>query len=139
MKKILQAFLICFFFISTAQSAEALLLFGGDNHDKFLGCINCSDMSPDSIWNDLGKYGNDLSRDSIWNDLGPYGSDLSSYSPWNDLASNPPIIVDRNGRSYGYLTTNDLKSQSQLELAQILIRYHKEIQKDVSKWYNKIF
>jgi hypothetical protein len=40
--------------------------------------------------------------------LGKYGSSLSQYSPWNSLAHNAPIIVDRDGKSYGYFSVNSL-------------------------------
>jgi hypothetical protein len=31
--------------VSPAQSTKALLLFGGDEHKTFLGCLNCVDTS----------------------------------------------------------------------------------------------
>ncbi len=39
-----------------AASPE-LLLFGGDNHTKFLGCITCGELEPNSIWNEMSTYG----------------------------------------------------------------------------------
>jgi hypothetical protein len=124
---------------TSTYAEEALLLYGGDYHDQFLGCINCSDTSKVSIWNTLGKYGNDLNSDCIWNSLGKYGNNISSYSPWNSTASYPPIIVDQQGRSYGYLTANSWKNPSKLGIAQILIEYHEQIARDVDGWYRKIF
>ncbi|HEX7729884.1 MAG TPA: hypothetical protein VF392_12655 [Terracidiphilus sp.] len=91
-----------------AQAPKALLLFGGEDHKTFLGCLNCVDTSPLSVCNDIAKYGSDISADSIWNDIGTYGSDISKYSPWNDLSQNAPIIVDKDGNSYGYFSTNDM-------------------------------
>ena len=93
---------------SVSAQTRALLLFGGEEHKTFLGCLNCSDTSQTSVCNDIGKYGSDISPDSIWNDIGKYGSDISQYSPWNDLSNNAPIIVDGDGRSYGYFSTNSL-------------------------------
>src|SRR5689334_22820199 len=91
-----------------AQNAKALLLFGGKDHDTFLGCLNCVDTAATSVCNDVGKYGSDIASESIWNDIGKYGSDISQFSPWNDIAQDVPIIVDRDGKSYGYFTTNDV-------------------------------
>jgi hypothetical protein len=91
-----------------AQTSKALLLFGGEDHDTFLGCLNCTDTSVSSVCNDVGKYGSDIATDSIWNDIGKFGFDISQYSPWNDLSSKAPIIVDKDGTSYGYFSANDL-------------------------------
>lgn len=90
------------------QATKALLLFGGDNHKTFLGCLNCVDTNDASVCNDVGQYGSDVARNSIWNDVGPYGSDVSPTSPWNDVSQDAPIIVDRDGRSYGYFSANDV-------------------------------
>lgn len=84
-----------------------LMLFGGASHDVYLGCLNCPDVAPDSVHNEIGQYGSDISAQSIFNDIGEYGSDISSESPCNDIASDPPVIVDQNGGFYGYLTLND--------------------------------
>lgn len=87
---------------------KALLLFGGDDHKTFLGCLNCNDISASSVCNDIGLYGSDIAVDSIWNDIGTYGSDISVHSPWNDIAQSAPIIVDKDGNSYGYFSVNSL-------------------------------
>jgi len=70
--------------------AQTLLLFGGKNHETFLGCLNCSKYDSGSIWN---KYGT-------------FGSKYNSYSPWNKYSNDPPIIVDKDGNNYGYFTAN---------------------------------
>lgn len=97
---------------SLAYAGKKIMLFGGQNHDVYLGCFNCSDVASDSIHNDIGKYGSDISSTSIFNDIGRYGSDISQYSPCNDIASNPPALVDEDGGFYGYLTLNDIKSKA---------------------------
>ncbi len=56
--------------------------------------------------NELGKYGSALNSDSIWNGFGTYGSSFSQYSPWNSFTEKAPIIVDRDGKSYGYFSVN---------------------------------
>jgi hypothetical protein len=91
-----------------AQRTKALLLFGDKDHKTFLGCLNCVETSKASVCNSLGKYGSELAADSIWNELGRFGSELSEVSPWNSLSNHAPIIVDPDGRSYGYFSTNSL-------------------------------
>ena len=92
---------------SGAQT-KALLLFGGVDHKIFLGCLNCSSLDNSSVCNQLGKFGSSLESNSIWNSLGTFGSSLSEYSPWNSLSDSAPIIVDEDGKSYGYFSTNSL-------------------------------
>lgn len=104
-------FLACFLLISTAafvhsQSPKALLLFGGADHKTFLGCLNCIDTSESSLCNEFGKYGSKFQSDSIWNEFGTYGSEFNSLSPWNEYSSSAPIIVDKDGMSYGYFSIN---------------------------------
>lgn len=115
-------------------------IYGGENHDVYLGCLNCSDSDQNSIWNDIGTYGSNISSKSIWNDIGTYGSDISSYTPWNDISNYPPVIVDKDGGFYGYFTTNEIKDKrADFNLVLTLYKYHDLIKDDVSKWYNKLF
>ena len=91
--------------------AEDLLLFGGDGHKEFLGCLNCSEYAGNSIWNEMSIYGwkNGF---GTWNQFGPYKSQFSSYSACNDFASDPPVIVDQRGMYYGRLTVNEIRTDS---------------------------
>jgi len=107
--KVLAALLIsCLFLASraTPQAPKALLLFGGKDHKNFLGCLNCVNTSETSVCNDLGKFGSTFDSESIWNSFGDYGSSFSEYSPWNSFSDKAPIIVDRDGKSYGYFSVN---------------------------------
>ena len=83
-----------------------LLLFGGRNHDVFLGCLNCLDSNSTSIENEVGPHGNHYSRVSIRNPHSPFGSHFSQYSACNPFAQNPPVVVTRNGAYCGRLTVN---------------------------------
>jgi len=49
-----------------AQTPE-LLLFGGDNHKTFLGCLNCDRFDSRSVCNGFGDHGSHFSSESIWN------------------------------------------------------------------------
>ena len=100
------AVLLLAFALSQAQDNVALLLFGGEDHKTFLGCLNCGKYDSGSICNKYGQQGSKYATDSIWNKYGHFGSKYSDQSPWNKYASHPPVIVDRNGTFYGYLTAN---------------------------------
>lgn len=93
---------------TTAQAQAArgpeLLLFGGENHKEFLGCLNCGRYSSGSVCNRYGEHGSRYGDKSIWNRFSDYGSKYSDNSPWNKYATNPPVIVDRDGAFYGYFT-----------------------------------
>lgn len=92
-------------------STSALLLFGGDGHRTFLGCLNCSEFDPKSVHNEFGTYGNEFNSDSIFNEFGEFGSAFSSHSACNEFASDPPVIVDRDGSFHGRLTLNEFREQ----------------------------
>lgn len=96
--------------VSQAQQ-KAILLFGGDGHKDFLGCLSCSEYDKDSVWNEFSKHGwgNDF---GTWNDFGKFASEFSKYSACNDLATDPPVIVDRSGAYYGRLSISDSRSDS---------------------------
>lgn len=93
----------------TAGGAK-LMIFGGRNHDVYLGCLNCSEYATDSVFNKYGTYGSEYSSTSIYNSYGQYGSPYSSMSPCNPYATDPPVVVDEDGNFYGYLTLNQYKS-----------------------------
>lgn len=105
MHLLVAALLLAFSTIASAQNT-ALLLFGGTDHRTFLGCLNCSPTDSTSVCNQFGSHGSPFSSNSIWNAYGQHGGQFSNTSPFNPYASRPPIIVDRNGNSYGHLTAN---------------------------------
>ena len=99
-------FVVLIFSISQAQN---LHLYAGPSHKTYLGCLNCNSYDSNSIWNEYGMYGSQYNSNSIWNEYGQYGGAYSLYSPFNEYTQTPPIIVDKNGNSYGYLTANKYK------------------------------
>ena len=131
---------LLFLFITSLTYCQTLHLYGGSNHDIYLGCLNCSNFDTNSVWNEYGKYGSSYNTNSIWNEYGTYGSEYNSNSPWNSYASNPPVVVDKQGNFYGYFTINEYKSQrADFSLALTMYEYYDLIRDDVSKWYDKIF
>lgn len=97
-------------------AAPAYLLFGGDNHDKFLGCLNCS------------KHDNS----SIWNKYGTYGSKYNSESPWNKYSTSGPVIVDNEGNFYGKFTTNKYDNQTRIKSLLWILENHEYIIENIN-------
>ena len=114
------AMLLCM----VSLQAQTLLIYGGSDHDVFLGKLNADCYDSESIWNEYGTY----------------GSEYSSYSPWNEYASTPPVVVDSRGNFYGYLTANEFISQRYSSgLVDFICRHYKQIRDDLSSWYNELF
>jgi hypothetical protein len=84
----------------------ALLIFGGEGHKEFLGCLNCSETADNSVWNEMSRYGF-YNGFGTWNPFGPYKNPFSGYSACNQFANDPPVIVDREGNFYGRLSINE--------------------------------
>ena len=130
---------LCISFNSIGFS-QTLLIFGGDDHDVFLGCLNTNRYDSNSIWNPYGTYGSKYNSKSIWNQYGTYGGEYSSYSPFNPYASNPPVLVDKDGNFYGYFTANRYNpKRTRDKLALFIIENWEEIIEDVGEAYDVIF
>jgi hypothetical protein len=97
--------------VQAAVQIPELLIFGGEDHREFLGCLNCSEFSSSSVWNEMSEFGwqNGFGK---WNSFGPYKNSFSSNSACNEFASDPPVIVDRSGNFYGRLTMGELQADS---------------------------
>lgn len=125
---------------TTTTFAQNLHLYGGKNHDEYLGCLDCNSYDINSIWNEYGTYGNNYNLKSIWNEYGTYGNPYNAYSPWNAYGSNPPVVVDKEGNFYGYFTVNEYGAKrAEFSLALLIYQYYDLIRDDVTKWYDKIF
>lgn len=139
MKRIL-FFIVCCIFSMHCIFSQTLYIYGGEDHDVFLGKLNASKYDSKSIWNEYGTYGSEYNTNSIWNEYGTYGSAYSSYSPFNSYASYLPVIVDEEGNFYGYFTVNKYKSKrANFDLVNIICEYYESIREDVDEWYDKIF
>ena len=127
MKRIL-FFIVCCIFSMHCIFSQTLYIYGGEDHDVFLGKLNASKYDSKSIWNEYGTYGSEYNTNSIWNEYGTYGSEYSSYSPFNSYASYPPVIVDEEGNFYGYFTVNKYKSKrANFDLVNIICEYYESI------------
>lgn len=138
MKKLL--LLILGFLLSLSIQSQTLLIYGGDNHDVFLGCLNCSKYDSNSIWNKYGDNGSKYNTNSIWNKYSDYSGKYSNNSPFNKYASNPPVLVDPDGNFYGYFTADKYFSKRTTnQLALLIIDNWEIISDDVGEAYDKIF
>ena len=126
--------------MSTSILAQtALHLYGGKNHDVYLGCLNSDKFDANSIWNEY-TYGSKYNQNSIWNDSGIYGSKFSTYCPWDPSSNYPPVVLDKERRFYGYFTVNKYQDErAEFQLALTIYEFHDLMRDNVGKWYSKLF
>lgn len=97
---------------SALKRVKKVMIFGGEDHKDYLGCLNCDLTSYDSIFNEVGPYGPGsgygFMADTLYSRgfMKKYGntgfeSNLSACY-WH--ATNPPAIVDEDGGYYGRLS-----------------------------------
>jgi len=103
-----------------------LMLFGGEGHNTYLGCLSCSEYTTDSVFNEYGNHGSRYSNESVWNHYSDVGSRYSDHGASNPYASDPPVIVDSEGKFYGRLTLNVYHQQIGAG-----VRYHDWLMKTV--------
>lgn len=87
------------------------LLFPFAVYAEYLGDLSVNELNPNSIFNDVGPYGN-LSPTSPRNPVGIYGSPVSPYSATNPLATDAPRLYDQQGNYRGKLSTNQFDPDS---------------------------
>jgi hypothetical protein len=94
---------------SPAQTVSyRMLVFGGEDHKTYLGCLNCPKGAADSVLTPGGDQG--PPNEGIWDKAG-FGSPGSQSSACSVFASDPPVIVDEDGTYLGRLTLNRNHSQ----------------------------
>jgi hypothetical protein len=81
------------------------------SYAEYLGDLSDNELNPNSIFNDIGPYGN-LSPTSPRNPISLYGSPISPYSATNPLAIEAPRLYDPEGNYRGKLSTNPLDPDS---------------------------
>lgn len=106
-----------------AGDPSKIMVFGGDNHKVYLGCLSCDKYDSDSVWNAYGDHGSPYSSNSMWNKYGDYGGKYSSYSPCNVYTSDSPVVVDGGGGFYGHLSISSVYSSGKLlQIAQVICK-----------------
>lgn len=94
-----------FAYSSFCNSIDGAVILGYDSstneYTKIIGVIN-NKYDNYSISNQYG-YGSKYTTNSITNTYGNYGSKYSNDSAMNPYASNPPLLVTKDGNSSAYL------------------------------------
>jgi hypothetical protein len=93
------------------RSTSKVMIFGGEDHRTYLGCLNCSEYATDSIFNSYGSHGSRYATESVWNHYSEFGSAYSNEGACNPYANDPPVMVNSDGSFYGRLTLNVYHSQ----------------------------
>jgi hypothetical protein len=108
------------------------MLFGGRGRKEYIGCFDCTKHDSTSICNSYGTFGNKYNNESIWNKYGRFGSKYNSESPWNKYSSDNevPVLVDRQGKFYGYFTINNYRSDA-VEFSKSLRKLFEENNEDL--------
>lgn len=116
------------------EEQKSFLIYGGSDHDQFLGCLNCSKYSSDSVCNSYGTYGNRYSGKSLFNSYSTFGNSYSPSSPWNEYSTSKsvPVLVDKEGNFYGYFTINNYRSGA-ADVAKQLREVYKAVDGDLEK------
>lgn len=95
--------------VAQFAAGQKLMIFGGADHDVYLGCLSCPPWETDSVHNEVGQYGSEISPSSIRNPISLWGSTIAVTSACNEIASDPPVLVDKAGKYYGELTMNKVR------------------------------
>lgn len=97
--------------VPTARALGTILLYGGQGHREYLGCLTCGETESSSVWNEVSIYGwhNSVGK---WSDVSQYGSDVGMYSACNEVGSDPPVMIRPDGTFVGKLTISDIKQGS---------------------------
>src|SRR5712691_806235 len=96
-----------------------LMLFAGQGHRTYLGCLSCSEYENESVYNNYGPFGSAYGGTSIFNAYSPFGGQYGAYSPCNAYSADPPVIEDEAGNFYGRLTVNRYARQATTDEALI--------------------
>ena len=132
--------IIIFILFSSSVFAQKLMLFGGENHDVYLGCLTCTQYHTESVWNENGVYGTKFNNLSIWSEFSEFGNEFSHLSPWNEYGTTPPKILDENGSFYGYFTRNPyIKQRTEDEFFIYVLDNFRYISENFSKFVEDLY
>lgn len=120
--------------------AQKIMLWGGEMHDVYLGCLNCTQYHTESVWNEEGVYGTKMNNLSIWSEFSDFGNEFTDMSPWNEYATNPPMILDESGGFYGYFTRNMyFKNRTEDKFFLYVLDNFRYIKENFSKFVNSLY
>lgn len=87
-----------------ALQLKGAKIYAQDPAKTYLGSMT-GQVNKDSIFNQVGPYGNFMSKTSIWNIMSPFGNEIGEYSAFNPMSKKPPTMV-KDGEVVGYVTVN---------------------------------
>lgn len=89
--------------LKAGRPFSGIIILGGPNHDIVLGELDPWQPGDGSLFDENGKYGKDA-KESVWQRESIHASDTSSCSVCNFNATNPPIVVNVDGKVIGRLS-----------------------------------
>ena len=87
-----------------ALQLKGAKIYAQDPAKTYLGSLT-GEVNNDSIFMQVGPYGNFMSNTSIWNIMSPFGNEIGEYSAFNPMSKKPPTMV-KDGKVLGYITVN---------------------------------
>ena len=113
-----QIFILLIILITFSPAFSKTMLFGGAGKKEYLGCLDCNEFSSSGIFNEFAGYGNEF----------------SSKSPWNEFSTSNevPVLVDENGKFYGYFTINEHRRDA-VKFSSTLYKIFKRSNGDLEK------
>ena len=94
-----------------ATIQQQFQIYAGPLHRDYLGCLNCSQFDPKSVWDGYGAFG----WDNAYADnsrFATYRAPHGRYSACDKFAADPPILIDWSLHHYGVLNLSDTRADS---------------------------
>jgi hypothetical protein len=95
----------------TATIQQQFRIYAGPLHRDYLGCLNCDQFDPNSVWDGYGAFGWDNSYAGS-SHFANYRSRHGRYSSCDKFAADPPILIDRSLHRYGVLNVSESRADS---------------------------
>jgi len=94
-----------------SMTKPSIQIYAGPLHRDYLGCLNCDQFDPLSIWDNYGAFG----LDNAYPDMSRYAEyrrPKGRYSACDAYAKDPPILIDNARKDYGVFSTSDTRADS---------------------------
>jgi hypothetical protein len=94
-----------------ATIQQQFLIYAGPLHRDYLGCLNCDQFDPNSVWDGYSAmgWGNAFAEASHFAN---YRAAHGRYSACDAFAADPPILIDRSLNHYGVLSVSTKRADS---------------------------
>jgi len=135
MRKLFITLLLVLPLMMSAQG-NFLKIYGGADHQTYLGKFDAPANDAESIWNANGKFGNKQNALSIWNQKGVYGNPESAFSPWTAPSSDSPVLRDAEGNETPFSTAN---ANEQVQFVCMFYSTITDGSYTLQYWFNTIF